>query len=119
MNFDHIEHYGVPGMRWGVRNHGKVKVNKSNRHEYQKRKQEVKADRKAVMDAIKGGNQIQGNKLINQNLEKAKKDPLYGKAYMNRQTKEIAGTAALVVGGAFVAKRLLNNTTYMTYKALR
>lgn len=105
MNFDHIEHYGVQGMRWGVRNDRRLdRASKKQHKQYEKEiAAAVKRDTKTVKKLSK---QQYGSRK----WEEAVKDmeykintvPAYEKALVKQYNRNAALTTTAVTGAAFL-----------------
>ena len=111
---DELAHFGVKGMKWGVRkapsaSRVSYKSAKSDRKEQTKLKKAsyrgVAADRRAIKEKI------------NNNI---KTDPLYAKAVRKMDRRDEAKTSAAilaVMGGSVALPYVLNSVAEVTYKS--
>jgi hypothetical protein len=102
MNFDHIEHYGVPGMRWGVRRDlsasgraGRKEVRAEVKRDLKWSKELKRKDKRSVEFAVH-------NKMIEDRMER---DRHYREEVMNQSSKNL--NRAIVATGAFFTARAL------------
>jgi hypothetical protein len=116
MNFDHldhIEHYGVSGMRWGVRNDRRPKLSESERADLKRRNKEAK---KVAKEDFKEFKYLTKNQYGSKNWEKAAQnleykintDPIYSRAIMKQEAKGVAVASVAVTGAAYLFSMGLN-----------
>ena len=111
---DELTHFGVKGMRWGVR-----KAPSASRVSYKRaksdRKERIKLEKTSYRGVIADRRAMK--EKINNNI---KTDPLYAKAVhkMDRQDEAKAAAVILAVaGGAVAAPYVLGSVAKVTYKS--
>ena len=112
MNFDHIEHYGVQGMRWGVRNEYKPSRSERKRQKahYKKTKVEAKRDIKEMqaLEKYQYGSQKWEEAAV-KGLNRVESDAVYRKAVMGQARKQAFARATVTTGAVFLGLTLLRN----------
>ncbi|TXH16180.1 MAG: hypothetical protein E6R03_05865 [Hyphomicrobiaceae bacterium] len=109
MNFDHIEHYGVPGMRWGVRKQTKIKRGERKALKKQNKAfdKEVKRERlvlKGLEKRQQGSDKWNSaNKTHNDRMAN---DPRYNRTVMNQDFRKAQRHKRIKTGAKFVAAGL-------------
>lgn len=104
MNNNELQHYGVPGMKWGVRKKGYITVGQGKRNAYraanEARKKSI-AESRASSDSSKPGSFARANRKAvaakkQAYVESIKKDKAHNKEYFKKASGDTSKRASSV-----------------------
>ncbi|TXH16179.1 MAG: hypothetical protein E6R03_05860 [Hyphomicrobiaceae bacterium] len=107
MNFDHIEHFGVPGMRWGVRKQNPNKLSKSEKKELKRENKELEAEAYSKLREIESLTAYQvGSKkwatAVKDHETRVAEDPRYEYAVSKAQRSLDTRNDLIALGGSLL-----------------
>ena len=104
---DHIEHYGVQGMRWGVRKSrpGRRADRRIRQVDYKFAKKDLKEDRKELKElGLTSLGSPQWRDAMLASKQRADTDRLYNRAIMRQSAARMAAAPAAIAGAVYVGK---------------